>query len=218
MVNNCIPLILTNQYGNKYPGIWDKIEIIFEKNKDNKHPDYYAEFLSVISDYDNNRYVKKVGNLRLLSISRDSEDITDEPSILDALYKWRIHKQIYRFPKEFEQLLYNQNNGLDTPIYILNSLPYDSIYIETNYLDENVLGFFIYKDYQSYTVVLIYDDMTYEHSGFNFNQLTSTETTLEEALCQQSEKEGLGFLGYELCMNTNIWDLMPKILQLVLYI
>ena len=36
MVNNCIPLMLTNNIGNKYPNVWEKIDKIYEKNADSK--------------------------------------------------------------------------------------------------------------------------------------------------------------------------------------
>lgn len=219
MVNNCVPLMLTNKYGNKYSGIWDKMDKVYENNKENPNPDYYAETMQLISQYNGNEnLIRNFGGMRAMIIPPSNMNLTEEPGIIDALYKWRVHKQIYKFPKEFEQLLYQQEDGFDTPIWILNSLPYNSIYVETNCLDENVLGFFMYKDYQSYSVVIIYDDMTHENAGFNYNHLTSELTTLEDALNQQLDKEGLGNVGLEACMTTTVWRLMPKILQLVLYI
>lgn len=215
MVNNCIPLILTNQYANKYPSIWEKIDKIYEKNKDNENPNYYTDIMKIIV---NDCLLANIGGMDGMFINQSNKYLLREPSILDALYKWRVHKQIYKFPKELEQLLYQQQDGLDTPIWILNSLPYDSIYVETNYLSDDILGFFIYKDYQSYSVVTIYDDMTHMNSGFNFNYLTSKETTLKDALIQQANKDGINKSGIEACMATDIWKLMPKILQLVLYI
>ena len=219
MVNNCIPLMLTNQYGNKYSGIWDKLDNIYEKNKENPNPDYYSEIMELISHYNENvNLARNFSGMRVMVTTPNNKDLLSEPSIIDAIYKWRVHKQIYKFPKEFEQLLYQQDDSFDTPIWILNSLPYNGIYVETNYLDENVLGFFLYKDYQSYSVVVIYDDLTYENAGFNYNHLTSEKTTLEDALKQQIDKEGLGNIGLELCMSKTAWKLMSKMLQLVLYI
>jgi hypothetical protein len=219
MVNNCIPLILTNQYGNRYLGIWDKVDDIYDNNKEKENPDYYRDIICLLAKYhDNKNLFEKYGEFIASNLIINEENIGHEPSIIDALYKWRVHKQIYKFPKELEELLYEQDDGLDTPIWILKSLPYDSIYIETNCLDENILGFFVYKDYKAFSFVIIYDDMHYEHGGFNFDESTNVGTTLYDALVEQSNRDGLGSLGVEMAMMTDTWRFMPKILQLVLYI
>ena len=218
MINNCIPLILTNQYGNKYPGIWDKMDKVYEENKNNMHPYYFSYAIEILSQYGEGKIIQNSNGKMAMIITPDNMNITKTPAMMDALYKWRVHKQIYRFPKEFEELLYTQEVGSDTPIGILNCLPYDSIYIETNSLNENVLGFFFYKDFKSYSCVVIYDDLTYDNIGFNYNEETKNTTTLLEAICQQSNKEGLGDYGATLLVTSKIGKLLPKILQLVLYI
>ena len=193
---------------------------IYENNKNKEHPDYYRDVICQIARYlDNEKLFEKYDDFIAANLIINKNNIYHEPAIVDALYKWRVHKQIYKFPKELEELLYRQNDdGLDTPIWILQSLPYDSIYVETNFLDKHVLGFFIYKDYNSFTFVIIYDDMHYEHGGFNFDAQTNQKTTLFDALIEQSYRDGLGSLGVDIAMLTDAWRFIPKILQLVLYI
>ena len=100
MVNNCIPLMLTNQYGNKYSGIWDKLDNIYEKNKENPNPDYYSEIMELISHYNENvNLARNFSGMRVMVTTPNNKDLLSEPSIIDAIYKWRVHKQIYKFPK-----------------------------------------------------------------------------------------------------------------------
>lgn len=240
MVNNCVPLILTNQIGNKYPSIWTNIDKIYERNVNNENVNYYTEFMQLITKY------RSIGNIigqshkgknNIVALDRD---VLSLPAIMDATYKWRIHKQIYKFTDEIENLLYDNDTDFDIPIYILNSLPYDCIYIETNnlsYKDKTIIGFFFYKDYKSYTFVPIYEDLSHTNGGFAYDGLNKEMTLrdglnsmmdLEKAIvkdkngvqmCNPVDMESSNGKTYreELFENSTI-SIFPKMLQLVLYV
>ena len=240
MVNNCVPLMLTNRIGNKYPSIWENIDKIYEKNANNESVNYYEEFIQLIMKY------RSVGNIIGKSNSGKSnivaldEDIISLPAIMDAAYKWRVHKQIYKFPDEIETLLYNNETDFDIPIYILNSLPYDCIYIETNslnYKEKTILGFFFYKDYKSYAFVPIFEDLSHTNGGFSYDPLNK-DMTLRDGLntmmdfnkaivkdengiqmCNPNNiKSSNGKLVRERILEDTLVSVFPKMLQLVLYI
>lgn len=240
MVNNCVPLILTNRIGNKYPDIWSNIDKIYEKNSNNIKADYYTDFMQLIYRY------KSIGNIIGQSSNGNNNifaldrEVLSLPAIMDATYKWRTHKQIYKFPSEMENLLYDNDTSFDIPIYILNSLPYDCIYIETNnlnYKDKSIMGFFFYKDYKSYTFVPVFEDLSYNNGGFMYDE-TNKDMTLKDGLnsmmdlqnaiikdkdmiqiCNPVDMESRNGRTYreELFENSEI-SIFPKMLQLVLYI
>lgn len=215
MTNNCIPLKLTNKYGSKYPDVWKKIDDIYIKNAENKNPNYINDFWFMLSNYKKSN--KSIVNVDDITVALFDQEAFILPGMLDALYKWRIHKQIYRFSIEMEKLLYEQNDGFDSPIWILNSLPYNCIYIETNELSEDTLGFFFYKDYKSYTAIVIYNDMSWKNITFNYDEKTDRKTTLKESVNRQAVNDKCN-VPVDSIISDGVYSLLPKIVQLVLYI
>lgn len=64
-----------------------------------------------------------------------------------ATASWRLHKQVYQFTPEMEEMLMKQNNDEDTivPVDVFDNLPYQCIYIKLNQNDEYD-GFFVHFD------------------------------------------------------------------------
>ena len=235
MVNNCIPLMLTNNIGNKYPNVWEKIDKIYEKNADSKNVNYYEDFIQLIMKYRSVGSIIGQSNKGKSNIVALDEEIISLPAIMDATYKWRVHKQIYKFPNEIEELLYDNETNFDIPIYILNSLPYDCIYIETNslnYKDKTILGFFFYKDYKSYSFVPIFEDLSHTNGGFSYDPLNKDMTlrdglntmmdfnkaVVKEMCNPNNMRSSNGKLVRERILEDTLVSVFPNMLQLVLYI
>lgn len=88
MVNNCIPLILTNQYGNKYPGIWDKMDNIYENNKEKENPDYYRDVICLLSKYhDNKNLFEKYGEFVASNLIINKENIGFVQKLKQTFYE-----------------------------------------------------------------------------------------------------------------------------------
>jgi hypothetical protein len=249
MVNNCIPLILTNQYGNKYPGIWDKLENIYEMEK--KRPFNKRKtndrLIDIIKMYNKNyEHVADFWNWGNASQAYNILVDSNMFYLTQYLGAWRIHKQIYRFSKELEYLLYEQDDGLDTPIKILNNLPYDSIYIETNSLSYNnktILGFFVSKidnrtDLRgciNYHFCAVYEDLSTQCCSFRYS-MASEDTSIYDAILNTVMKENflydtktgrklskkelkeIAIKNIKYQFENGELQLLPKMMQLVFYI
>lgn len=134
------PLRLTNNIASKYPNCWKYIEEMRQ--------------LDVV--YDNSCYIpiSACNSLCAISLYGKSDHFTTESaldaSLMAAVAGWRQHKQIYRFDKDMEETLLEQNDkSLTIPVEILKSLPYTSLYIKTNtlgYHEKKLDGFFVYFD------------------------------------------------------------------------
>lgn len=203
MVNNCVPLILTNQYGNKYPCIWEEIEKLhnmqikrpIEKRRAN---DITSDLIKLFNDkYEHVADIEKWGKSSELI-----KYIVDPIAVYlsEFLYSWRIHKQIYRFPNEMETMLYNQDEGMDTPIGILQNLPYDCIYIETNnisYNGKSLLGFFVKRTdattnlngSMGYEFCIVYEDFTMYSVSIRYDENIMYDTSIYDALVNTMIKD-----------------------------
>lgn len=129
-MEKCIPLELVNKMSDKYNNPWNLMEKLRSMNgKELK--------------WDKRCYLPIAGAMAITDNKNKShaEDIIDAQS-LTALFPWRLHKQIYSFDKDMEELLIEQSLAdLVIPVDILNNLPYPCIYIKTNTLS-GVDGFF----------------------------------------------------------------------------
>lgn len=126
--DKCYPLELTQKIADKYPGCWDKIEKLRLAEKDT---------------FDSRRCYIPISICSDVAAECQSSDIVTDTMILSVTSAWRLHKQIYQFDPEMEELLYDQyDEDLIIPIEILNNLPYQCIYIKTNFVP-NSNGFFV---------------------------------------------------------------------------
>lgn len=68
-----------------------------------------------------------------------------DAQLMAAAAAWRIHKQIYRFTPEMQDMLMKQNGGNDmvVPVQALDNIPYQCIYIKLN-SDNGTDGFFVH--------------------------------------------------------------------------
>lgn len=251
MVNNCIPLILTNQYGNKYPGIWDKMDDIMQKQKERPINERRSNDLgSDIIKMFNEKY-EHVADIVPYGINSEIVKYVVDPGIVQLarfLHIWRLHKQIYKFPKEMEHILYKQNDGMDTPIKIFENLPYDCIYIETNdlfYKEKTILGFFVKRTDATtnlngawgYEICLIYEDLKTKVISIRYDDIKEStgifdalmNTMVKEMRIRDNEtgkiysyedKEVMDFAKKSMLdvYNNSEYSILPKIVQLVLYI
>lgn len=203
MVNNCIPLILTNKYGNKYPDIWNEVEKIHNMQKERpieqrRTNDTTLDLVKLF----NERY-KKVAEIDRFGMGSEKLNFIVDPNIVyltEFLYTWRIHKQIYKFPIEVERLLYSQNAGMDTPIKVFENLPYDCIYIETNdisYKDKSILGFFVKRTDATenlngsmvYEICVVYEDLSTDSVSIRCDDTIDSGTGIFDALMNTMLKE-----------------------------
>lgn len=118
---SCVPLELVKLYSKKYSKCWEKI------NFDEK--ECYQNMVTMITQSNKN------------NISMN--DLMTECIKMMIFGTWRRNKQIYRFYKELEELLYDQTDDVLSK-ELLNCLPYPCIYVETNTLIEyDIVGFFV---------------------------------------------------------------------------
>lgn len=203
LINNCIPLILTNQYGNKYIDIWDELTNLhrIQKNRsleERKTNDITADLIKLF----NSKYEQVA---KIYNYGKTSENIKDIENLSkvhmsEFLYEWRIHKQVYKFPSELEKLLYEQETGIDTPIGILKNLPYDCIYIETSNISYNekcILGFFAKRTdgtinlngSMMYEFCIIYEDLSSDFVSIRYDESTMDRTSIYDAIVNTMLKE-----------------------------
>lgn len=131
-MEKCLPLELLNKMSQKYSSPWDKLEDLRSMN-------------GTELEWDKRCYLPIGGTLALTK-----ENGTPYPQyildaqILAALFPWRLHKQIYTFDKDMEEMLLSQEmEDLVIPIDILSNLPYRCIYIKVNTL-KSIDGFFVH--------------------------------------------------------------------------
>lgn len=203
MVNNCVPLMLTNQYGNKYPNIWEEIEKLHIMQKERpieqrRSNDTSSDLIKLF----NSKY-ERVAEFEKWGKSSETIKYLVDPNVVhlsEFLYTWRIHKQIYRFPKEMEEVLCSQNDGMDTPIKIFENLPYDCLYIETNnisYNEKAVLGFFVKRTdattnlngSMAYEICLVFEDLSVSSVTIRYDEDIKNDTGIFDALMNTMLKE-----------------------------
>lgn len=203
MVNNCVPLMLTNQYGNKYTNIWDEIENLHKIQIERPIEERRAnDITSDLIKLFNNKY-EHVADIEKWGKASELIKYLVDPIVVylsEFLYSWRIHKQIYRFPNEMEIMLYNQDEGIDTPVGILQNLPYDCIYIETNnisYNDKSLLGFFVKRTdartnlngSMGYEFCIVYEDLTMTSFSIRYDENIMYDTSIYDSLVNTMLKD-----------------------------
>ena len=203
MVNNCVPLMLTNKYGNKYPNIWEEIDQLHKIQKgrpigQRRTNDTTSDLIKLF----NEKY-EPVAEFENFGKSSETIKYLVDPNVVyltEFLYSWRIHKQIYRFPREMEEILYNQNDGMNTPIKIFENLPYDCIYIETNsisYKEKSILGFFVKRTDATtnlngslaYELCVVFEDLTTDSVSIRYDEDVTSELGIFDALMNTMLKE-----------------------------
>lgn len=127
----CKPLELTNWIAEKFPNCWE----ILEKIRNDES-----------ADWDKKRCYIPIGECMSL-LDTSSIKCAYIGQIMAATASWRIHKQIYQFSSEMEEMLMKQNNNKDTivPVDVFDNLPYQCIYIKLSQENEND-GFFVHFD------------------------------------------------------------------------
>lgn len=128
----CIPLILTNKMGEKYPMAWTEAEDLRKINGKNVK-------------WDKRCYLPIAAAIAIASSGDDTKILNDvlDADLLAAIVPWRLHKQIFTFDEELERILLDQaDEELRIPIEILNNLPYTCIYIKLHDLEYD--GFFVH--------------------------------------------------------------------------
>ena len=132
MEEKIAPLILTQQVNKKYPKAWEQVEDLRSMNGKelNWNNLCYAPIGIGITIASNG-----IDNITL--------QIVSEANMIVATAAWRLHKQIFAFDKDMEDVLTEQGSeDLIIPIEVLSNLPYPCIYIVLN--DDEYNGFFVY--------------------------------------------------------------------------
>lgn len=97
-------------------------------------------------EYDKKRCYVPIGAcLAVTGQEKDMMQSVYDSQIMAAVASWRIHKQVYRFTPEMQDMLMKQNGGSDmvVPVQALDNMPYQCIYIKLNG-DTGTDGFFVH--------------------------------------------------------------------------
>ena len=129
----CKPLELTNQIAEKYYNCWKELEEIREDKS---------------IDWDRKRCYIPIGACMSVVMDKanfNQQTVALEGQIMAATASWRLHKQIYRFTPEIEEMLMQQHGDEDTivPVDIFDNLPYQCLYIKLT-TSEEYDGFFVH--------------------------------------------------------------------------
>lgn len=127
----CKPLKLTQMVAEKFPHCWE----ILEKIRNDES-----------ADWDKQRCYVPIRECMLL-LDTSSIKSAYIGQIMAATASWRLHKQVYQFTPEMEEMLMKQNDNKDiiVPVDVFDNLPYQCIYIKLNQNDEYD-GFFVHFD------------------------------------------------------------------------
>lgn len=128
--DRCLPLTLTNNMAEKYTNLWQIINTIRTRHSD---------------EWDNICYIPISATLAITTST--SNQLTDnaqrDANIIAAVASWRLHKQIYSFDTDLQDLLFAQStDDLVIPVEVLRNLPYQCIYIQLDW--NNLNGFFVF--------------------------------------------------------------------------
>ena len=229
MATEYIPIDITNTLSRDYPDCWELVES-FRDGKGKDLPDWndrcyipIAATIAIVTDG------IRVDNP--IEISHKSLDA----AALAAVATWRIHKQVYTFSKELEELLYSQSDDtgdMTLPMDVIMNLPYDCIYIESPNLDENCHGFFVHIESDvsednprlELRFLVVYNDKTVSaymmHLLKNKSLFDCIKATIKEGFRQAVKMEVGEPYQLELLDEMTRLNLSftTKMLQLVLYI
>lgn len=227
--NKTMPLLLIEEYTQKFPSCWDQIED-FRSVKGTELPDWpdfcyipIAGTLAVVTEGMN------LGEYQINQEKVLQNHIPIKAATLAALAPWRRHKEIYSFSKELEELLLEQaDEQIKLPVQTLHLLPFPCVYIELKTIPD-LDGFFVHFEY----------DMNVQREEFRFLLIDKTgvpypwmlhidgEWTLDESLervMQESQKNILSLKDIEQFRKEKEFiqsigkELLAGLLQLVLYL
>lgn len=214
-MEKCIPLELVNKMSDKYNSPWELMENLRSMNGKELKWDKRC-YLPISETF-------KITKNKNISFSEDLYDAR----ILEAIFPWRIHKQIYSFDKDMEELLINQGlTDLIIPINILNNLPYPCIYIKTNTI-KDADGFFCYfeadvdNDNLEFRFLVAYDDMLIPYIVHIKERWTIKEGVEETARISNENMKKRG-VSHSLAQQKDFFNetlrVTCQLFQLVLYI
>lgn len=212
----CKPLIITNYINEKYPDCWNMLE----------------QMRDCGVEYDKKRCYVPIGAcLAVTGQEKDMMQSVYDSQIMAAAASWRIHKQVYRFTPEMQDMLMKQNGGSDmvVPVQALDNMPYQCIYIKLNG-DTGTDGFFVHFESDVNTgelelrLLLIGDNNRCQPLILHLNENETLKDSVEKML-DQSQKNGMDFaetvkiwgIGREGYIQEYVSMVKPY-LQLVLYL
>lgn len=141
MKSRCVPLELTNHILAKYPKALEQAKMFRQAKASGEIP--WSDLC----------YLPIGATLAMASggipIRQDNAlerfDCAGDAQILAAILPWRIYKQIYSFPQEMEDLLFDQaDEDCLIPVDIIKNMPYPCIYISLNDNKDKRDGFFFW--------------------------------------------------------------------------
>jgi hypothetical protein len=135
----CVPLEMVEKYNKRYPKAWKYLTMchgLCGTSEETKwDPICYVPISAAIdAAADFQDFTKLPYNQQI--------NIMPNAAALAALASWRIHKQIFEFDEDMEEMLYEQAEDIVLPVNVLRSLPYPCIYIRTKKM--NYDGFFAF--------------------------------------------------------------------------
>lgn len=212
----CRPLDITNYVAEKYPNCWEMLEQL--RNCD--------------EEYDRKRCYVPIGACLAIS-GKNGNNVQSvyDAQLMAAAAAWRIHKQIYRFTPEMQDMLMKQNGGNDmvVPVQALDNIPYQCIYIKLN-SDNGTDGFFVHFESDVNTgglelrLLLVSDNNICQPLILHLNENETIKNCVEKML-DESKRNGMNFeeavktlgIGQEGYIQEYA-SMVEPYLQLVLYI
>ena len=226
---NCLALDITNKIAAQNPDCWSSLDKL-KKNFGSSDNRCYISSEVCISYLINDR------------IENFNKNTVKNADIMAAVASWRLHKQVFKFAPEMENMLMEQaDEELVMPLEVLYNLPYDCIYIQLNELYINQIhydGFFVHFDYDFHNkmrmlkIILVQDAGTYNSYIINLRDGYTVKDGIREYVneCRQNEKELARWsknhmyskyipinFNYELYIN-EVSKFLNSLFQLVLYL
>ena len=219
-----LPLRLVKQLNTLYPSIYNYCDDMLEgKGKD-------------LPEWDSKCVIPIAATLSISSVyaSKPQDFYQGLPAMLQAIYSWRIYKEIYTFDENLRDLLFEQADDIVIPTGILFSMPYPCIYIECSCGEYD--GFFCCFEQDMRTFEFEFRiTLVNDHSSFPLWLHLSDGITIKESIeagimfsleniTNGNTQQGFKALGINSILNQNdyeydnIFKTVSELLQLILYI
>lgn len=184
------PIELLKDAIKRYPNVWETLNAMHKDNGIN------------LPAWDRRCYVPIAGTVAVVTKGANSIEAARNIlmsnqgnawiAILAALAPWRRAKEVYRFDKDFEEMLYSQA-GMenDIPSIVFETLPYDCVYIESPHLAPDMHGFFTHFEYDvkkrnmELRLLFVSNELDIHPWAFHLNTKTideNWEITMQESL------------------------------------
>lgn len=120
-MNKCVPLEVIKQFGNEFPGIYNRCEDV------DGDVSFTMRDLQTIQSHGSN-----------------VQDYWSTVEVIKTCHVWRKFKQEYQFDPDLEEMILEQESLMDSklPMKVLESVPFQSVFVKTSRFAVNGLNDF----------------------------------------------------------------------------